>query len=290
MFRSDQGPSPVQLVFVRANQASSATDILLLILQALGPGGHAHHRPPAALLPVELIDRVTERVRERAGEEHADHLIVLEDVTAAAGSQLFGALRDEVWQVGAQWLVTTSSSHALGLRQPPADVFFESTIELGSLTPDEGAELLRRRLTEGVFSQLREEVPASALETPRRLLEVARELTAEPTVGAGRLNVRRAHEARAAALAALNRPVQMLAQELEALGWASASDEQLLGRLGWTRPRVVQVMSELERGGLVDMREESTGRGRPRKLYRLRPALDFLVSADAASPNKQGPS
>ena len=67
----------------------------------------------------------------------------------------------------------------------------------------------------------------------------------------------------------------MLAQVLEVLGWVSASDERLLDRMGWTRPRVVQVMAELSEGGLVQMREESTGRGRPRKLYRLTPAPEF---------------
>jgi predicted ArsR family transcriptional regulator len=80
----------------------------------------------------------------------------------------------------------------------------------------------------------------------------------------------------------------MLAAELEALGWASASDERLLVRLGWTRPRVVQVMAELERGGLVDMREESTGRGRPRKLYRLKPPSDFVDSANPAALTDPG--
>ncbi len=67
----------------------------------------------------------------------------------------------------------------------------------------------------------------------------------------------------------------MLAGEIDALGWVSASDQRLLDRMGWTRPRVVQVMAELESGGLVEMREESAGRGRPRKLYRLTPAADF---------------
>ena len=76
----------------------------------------------------------------------------------------------------------------------------------------------------------------------------------------------------------------MLAQELEALGWASASDERLLVRMGWTRSRVVQVIAELEGEGLVEMREESTGRGRPRKLYRLKPPADF------GSPDPDGPT
>jgi hypothetical protein len=67
----------------------------------------------------------------------------------------------------------------------------------------------------------------------------------------------------------------MLANELEAVGWAAASDPRLLARMGWTRPRVVQVIAELEDRGLVQVREENTGRGRPRKLYRLTPAAEF---------------
>ena len=50
---------------------------------------------------------------------------------ATPGAELFGALRDEVWQVEAQWLVTTSTAQAPSLLRPPADVFFETRIELG---------------------------------------------------------------------------------------------------------------------------------------------------------------
>jgi DNA-binding MarR family transcriptional regulator len=108
-------------------------------------------------------------------------------------------------------------------------------------------------------------------------LEVARELAAGPAVGGARLNTVSGLKARTEALAQVGRPARMLAEELDALGWASASDQRLLDRMGWTRPRVVQVIAELESRGLVEMREESTGRGRPRKLYRLTPAADFLA-------------
>ena len=46
-------------------------------------------------------------------------VLVIDDVTAAAGAQLFGALRDEVWQLGALWLVTTTPAQALDLVRPP---------------------------------------------------------------------------------------------------------------------------------------------------------------------------
>ena len=106
-------------------------------------------------------------------------------------------------------------------------------------------------------------------------MEIARELTAEPAVGGRRLNIGSGHRARAEELQEVSRPARMLAAEIDALGWVSASDQRLLDRMGWTRPRVVQVIAELESRGLVEMREERTGRGRPRKLYRLTPAADF---------------
>ncbi|MET0865842.1 MAG: AAA family ATPase [Nakamurella sp.] len=287
MFRLDQGEDASQVLFVRANQATSAAEVLQVVLRGLRmPESNPDPRAPAPT-PIELVDRVVEQVGRRGGPTGATQLIIVEDITAGAGIGLFGGLRDELWQANAQWVVTTSSAHAPGLRQPPADVFFEATVELGPLTADDGAELLRRRVGDPEFTELWDWVPAVALETPRRLIEVARELVAEPAVGGARLNISRGLEARTEALAALSRPAQMLAQELEALGWVSASDEQLLARLGWTRPRVVQVMAELEQGGLVDMREESTGRGRPRKLYQLKPAREFVDPA-GGSPKGQG--
>ena len=47
------------------------------------------------------------------------------------------------------------------------------------------------------------------------------------------------------------------------------------------------MIAELESRGLVEMREENTGRGRPRKLYRLTPAADF--SATDLDANGGGP-
>ena len=188
---------------------------------------------------------------------------MIDDITAGAGSQLFGALRDEVWQIGAVWLVTTTPAQALDLVRPPADVFFETRVELAPLAAPEVADLLRRRLESrrrswwlgdrlgiGARSRVRaigsrrtQDDPAELLDavlagrpdTPRRALEAARDWVTNPTVGPTGLTVAQEHRARAAALESLSRPARMLAQELEAVGWAGASDERLLDRLGWTR-------------------------------------------------------
>jgi energy-coupling factor transporter ATP-binding protein EcfA2 len=290
MFRTRDSAAPLQVRYVRANAARTAVDLLTAILtvarldstgpvDSTGPGG-------GRLSSQELLDLLVRETAQSDEMASGTSVIVVEDVSADAGSELFGALRDELWQVDAQWLVTTSSVQAPGLLRPPADVFFETRCELGRLTVDEAAELLRRRLDKpestGLTGLL--EAADSARESPRRLLELARELSGEPAVGGLRLTTVAGLTARSQALEQVSRPARMLATELEAVGWASASDERLLDRMGWTRPRVVQVIAELESRGLVQMREENTGRGRPRKLYRLIPASQF-VGTSAPGPD-----
>jgi hypothetical protein len=271
---------PIHFSYARAGTARSAGELLTAVLHAVPDAAHVTPAPrfPGDAQPIELIDELVKVIAGRRDVEPGTQVIVVDDVPAPAGFETFGALRDELWQVDALWLVTTSSAQVSGLLRAPAEVFFETTLELGALSAAEAAELLRRR-TEDLDTDERAELIAAALAgapaTPRRLLEVARELAAGSAVGGGRLNTVSGWKARTEALEQLSRPARMLADELDALGWTSASDQRLLDRMGWTRPRVVQVMAELESRGLVEMREESTGRGRPRKLYRLTPAAEF---------------
>jgi DNA-binding MarR family transcriptional regulator len=66
----------------------------------------------------------------------------------------------------------------------------------------------------------------------------------------------------------LGRPAAMLAVELAQLGPVSASDQRLLTRTGWSRPRAVQVLRQLEEAGFVESGSTIQG-GRRRKLYWL---------------------
>jgi energy-coupling factor transporter ATP-binding protein EcfA2 len=289
MYRSHEAGDSLWFSYVRANAAQSAADLLTAVLAAVRkPGGSAASVPPQRSA-LDLLDDLAREIGDlRRAEPGVTPVLVVEDVLAGAGSEVFGALRDEVWELDVRWLVTTSTAQVSGWVRPPAEVFFETRLDLGPLTAEEAAELLRRRMEpDEAGEESAAELPAAATdaarETPRRLLELARELAAGPTVGGARLNALAGLEARAAAIGELSRPARMLAQELEALGWSSASDERLLARMGWTRPRVIQVMAELVDRGLVDMREESTGRGRPRKLYRLKPLTKFGV------PKPDGP-
>jgi hypothetical protein len=204
------------------------------------------------------------RARPRADGTEAAVLrvvIVVDDLGASAGQELFGRLRDELWTLGYRWLVALRSSERAAL-SPPADAFFERVIDLGPLDNADAIELIERRQLwpPGWSAQV-----AGAIEgNPRRLLSTARDQLDERD---GLSGLRQ----RIQAIAALGRPAQMLAAELDGVGEASASDSALLARLGWTRARATQVFAQLHDAGLVQSSEHKQGQGRPKRVFRLTP-------------------
>lgn len=194
-------------------------------------------------------------------------VLIVDDVTAIAGHDLFGRLRDEVWETGYLWVVAVRSTDRPGLRTPPADAFFEVDIQLPRLSDSAAAALLTARFDSNAAGAPLAEITALAGGNPRRLISAARVFLDQPPA------VRQLHldawRWRDRQIQALGRPEAMLAAALEAVGSASASDKALLDRLGWTRARAVQVLTSLERAGLVVGEDSPSGPGRPRKLYRL---------------------
>jgi predicted ArsR family transcriptional regulator len=72
-------------------------------------------------------------------------------------------------------------------------------------------------------------------------------------------------------VAELGRAASMLYAELENSGPASASDDELLDRLGWSRQRAAQVLAELEQVGFVKGEQRPGPTGRPRKVFAIVP-------------------
>ncbi|MGH2698786.1 MAG: helix-turn-helix domain-containing protein [Actinomycetota bacterium] len=68
---------------------------------------------------------------------------------------------------------------------------------------------------------------------------------------------------------ALGRSHALLFRELESLAPVHAGDERLLERLGFTRPRIVQILKDLETASVVASRRE----GR-RQMYYLNPDVE----------------
>jgi hypothetical protein len=174
-------------------------------------------------------------------------------------------LRDELWSIDLRWLVTVATADSGTLLRPPADAFFEVQVELEPLSVDAAKEILRLRMG-GVEDRLLEEAAAIGGGNPRRLLDVVREFEGDNSEWS---EFAAAAGQRQRALILAGRSAHMLAAELEALGGASASDERLLSRMGWTRARAVQVLGELEKAGLVTTSSVKAGQGRPKKIYKV---------------------
>jgi len=256
------------LVYVRGAGAESASELLTRAADALAQ--HQGDPPAGRLRSLGAASVLIAELGERAGRDRA--VMVLDDVPASAGNALFGALRDELWSIDLRWLVTVATVDRGALIRPPTDAFFESQVELAPLPVGASIEILRRRMGD-VPDRLLEEAAGIGGGNPRRLLDIARELGDDYSQWSAFSS---AAAEREKALAALGRSAHMLAVELEALGGASASDERLLSRMGWTRPRAVQVLGEMERAGLVTASREKTGQGRPKKVYKVVSPAQFF--------------
>lgn len=278
--RSD-AVGPLRSVYVRGEGAGDAADLLgrverSLLGGALGEDGAGRGRsePGATARGGRDVGSVLADLAGSGSASHEGLLVVLDDVPAGAGHDLFGVLRDELWAVGLLWVVACPDTERAELLRPPADAFFERVVDLQPLTEAAARDLLRRRMGgETPPEEVLAELVRAAGGNPRRLLDLAREVAAGRLAGGAELAA--ATTARARALGALGRPEAMVVAEIEALGPVSASDPRLLDRLGWTRPRAAQVLAELERAGLVASETVRSGAGRPRRVFRLRPTADF---------------
>ncbi len=191
----------------------------------------------------------------------AGHLLLVDDLDKDGCHEVFGKLRDDLWELPIQWVVSGSSSRL----EPPADTFFDAVIELEPFDLDGLQELVERRAAsgtgaEGLLLRSRAEpaIESIAPSTPRRALSVIRELYLSEDLESAthRLAAQSAARARLSATAA---------RVLDAFvhhGPTHAGNEQLLEEVGVSRSRVVQVLAQLEAEGLVTA--QRAGR---RKLY-----------------------
>lgn len=85
--------------------------------------------------------------------------------------------------------------------------------------------------------------------------------------------------ARTEALRAVGRPAHVLHAELTTIGRGSASDVALQERMGWSRVRLQQVLTQLEQVGLIraSTSRPAGGKGRPRKMFNPVPAADWYA-------------
>jgi hypothetical protein len=268
LFRLRESGFPA--VGVDAAPAETGVDLLRLISGRLRPAELGVPRwPEAETINLGEVGEILSLVRglgRYASQEQRTAILI--DLVPGAESvhRLFGRFRDELWQLPFTWAVVAPSEMRVELLAPPADAFFEDVIELKPLTPKQQEELVCRRLDEGESTPWR--LPSEGESSPRRLLDVVRETmrSGEPPDRHLLALAERDREVRA-----LGRPASMLYAELENGGPASASDEKLLERLGWSRQRAAQVLAQLERASVVRAEFRPGPSGRPRKVFAIVP-------------------
>ena len=275
--------------FVRVEGISDGRDMLARIVEQVTGEPTADGEGPDVLLRrlsdfrLQFIDDTLRRWAEESDDGTAPlgtrlyPVIIVDDVTASAGHALFGRYRDEVWATGYLWAVSVRERDRQGLLTPPADAFFEKIVDVPPLSRGESIELINRRAGTDMESQASTLADAVG-RNPRDLVSALRGLLQDP--GSYENNYLALAD-RDDALWALGRPASMLAAEMKARGPVSASDDDLLAALGWTRPRAVQVFKQLYEKGLVRSSEVSSGPGRPRRVYELTPPAEWLRTEHA---------
>ena len=229
--------------------------------------------PLAALRKIgrTLSDREPREGAPAGGSE--GRLVVILDGTLQPElvHDLFGRLRDEVWELGWTWVVAGRLDRRDDYLKPPADAFFDDEIVLGPMEPKQARQLVAVRLASATSAELvhvawiRErlgQIVERSDGVPRRLLAAARDTllsTSEQT---------QTIDNALATAACLGKTELSAMHYLLSEGPTSASDAAFLSDLGVSRSRATQVLRRLEALNLVVGTEIRAARGRPRKVYR----------------------
>ena len=214
----------------------------------------------------------------RVGETR--YVVLVDDLDRVDCHELFGRLRDELWELPIQWVVTGTSASL----DAPADTFFDAVVELMLLDEECLRELVNRRAASGtaeeeglLLSMVDSVIETVAPCTPRRAVSVLRDLYLSEDHAEAASQLANLQSARAGLKPTASRLLDALIHH----GPTHAGDERLLEEVGVTRSRVVQLLAELEADGLVTAQRE----GR-RKLF-LVPA-GRSASADAMHKRRGG--
>ena len=256
-----------EVPFLDATAWTDPAAFLHGVARALGRPPDGDGKPPSDLIAALADTDVA---------EGAPAVLAVDGLSAAVAQTVFGQLRDELWRVPLTWLVACVEADEAAFLRPPADAFFDTTLRLPALSSEDIRDLLRRRAT---VAELGDDAVTEIVDlaegSPRRAIDLARHLLLAPAEAGAGVTVRDRLLQREEAVARLGTPARMLLAELEASGGASASDERLLSRLGWTRARAAQVLGQLEREGLVEATDQQRASGRPRRVYRSK---DWLTA------------
>jgi energy-coupling factor transporter ATP-binding protein EcfA2 len=273
----DLRTSGSRVAFVDAGPADGNPDEVLALVTDVVTGRQRSMTLTDSLFPPSptesLLARV-DRLRSRLSSDEQERVVVLVDgLGGSTVHTLFGQLRDELWTVPVSWVVSGDLEQRAAYLRPPADAFFDAQVVLGPLPDGAAEQLVARRLDDAPSLPALTHLVRGTDRMPRTLVAAARGFAG--STAAQRSGQAAAREQARLHLAGLGRAATMLVEELRARGGsASASEPDLLGRLGWTRPRAVQVLKQLEDAGLATTSSARvSAQGRPRTIYTLVPDL-----------------
>lgn len=207
------------------------------------------------------------------------HVVLVDDLDREDCHELFGRLRDGLWELPIQWVVTGSTSSL----DAPADTFFDAVVALPPFGHEDLWELVRQRAACGTPDEekLLMSMADSIIDTvvpcsPRHALSVLRDLYLSDDLAEATSQLANLQSARTSLKPTANRLLDALIHH----GPTHAGSPDLLAEVGVTRSRVVQLLAELEADGLVTAQRE----GR-RKLFAVPARLP--TPADAAADGRR---
>jgi energy-coupling factor transporter ATP-binding protein EcfA2 len=268
----EQGQPAVQIAAGRFHAASEVLwGIARAALTEPPPGAHIPESTAIEAARQDTPDPLEGAYNSLAGAASVlpeDTVILIDGLAPGLVHEIFGRLRDEMWMLRLQWVLTGDLSEKPILLTPPADAFFDQIVTLAPFSEPEVERLLDLRDHDRKLSvSIRQLIATRCDGNPAKALLLARHalVAANPLVSLQRGSVIERIEEE------LGEPAARLADDLARNGPSGPSDSQLLRRLGWSRPRAYQVFQALQQAGWTEVAAEHTGRaGRPANMYRLK--------------------
>jgi energy-coupling factor transporter ATP-binding protein EcfA2 len=259
-----------QVVQLSGGRFDSAAGALWGVTRELA-AGESGGPESADLVPRGRADELEGAYRalaDAAGALSDRVVIIVDGLASTLVHEIFGRLRDEIWALQLQWVLTGDIEEKAILLAPPADAFFEQIVTLAPLAGPEVEELLALRDPDGELDPaVRTLIAERSAGNPGRALVLARQalVSSDPVAELNRGSVVEQIEQE------LGEPAARLADDLARNGPSGPSDPQLLRRIGWSRPRAYQVFQALQHAGFAEVSSERSGRaGRPVHTYRLK--------------------
>lgn len=201
---------------------------------------------------VEFLGRTVAEAPEVLEHDPGDKpwLVVVDGPHPLAFDELWGKFRELLWQMPVQWIVLTT-------RDPlpsAANVFFEAKTVVGDLDDETAHQLVVSRLeATGKIptrqaSTIADSIVGNVPNRPRDLITAARDTLLGDEQAESRYG---RYDQLSQAAQRLGRPQAMLMAEIIAAGGASASDEELQQRLGYSRSRLAQLLDDMVNKNLL---------------------------------------